>query len=65
MVYREFKDYTSECYFCVVSSKSIGKKTRHAISYPCIPLVIRSISHFKELMLPDFNGFVSSEDVGS
>lgn len=65
MVWREPKDHNSDCYFCLTNTKGIGKKNRHAISYPSIPSAIRPIPHSETLPVPVFKGFVSSEDEGS
>jgi hypothetical protein len=65
MVWREPKDHTSDCYFCIVNTKGVGKKNRHMITYPSIPSAIRPIPHCEELPVPVFQGFASSEDADS
>ena len=65
MVWREPKDHVTDCYFCLVNTKGVGKKNRQKISYPCIPSAIRPTPHSEELPVPVFNGFVLSEDEGS
>ena len=62
MVWREPKEHLTDCYFCLVNTKGIGKKNRQKISYPNISSAIRPVSHSDEFPLLMFNGFVSSED---
>lgn len=62
MVWREPKDHISDCYFCLVNTKGVGKKNRHKIAYPSIPSAIRPIPHSKQVPVPVFNGFDSSDD---
>ena len=62
MVWREPKEHLTDCYFCLVNTKGIGKKNRQNFSYPCIPLAIRPVLNFDEFPPPVFNGFLSSED---
>ena len=63
MVWREPKEHLTDCYFCLVNTKGIGKKNLLNISYPCIPSAIRPVLHCDEFSPPVFNGFVSSEDI--
>ena len=65
MTWREPTDHLTDCYFCLVNTKGIGKKNRHKISYPSIPSAIRPTLHSDELPIPVFKGFLPSEDVGS
>ena len=62
MVWREPKEHLTDCYFCLVNTKGIGKKHRLNISYPRIPSAIRPVLHSDEFPPPVFNGFVSSEN---
>lgn len=62
MVWREPVDHHSDCYFCMVNIKGVGKKNRHNISYPNIPSAIRPIPHSEQLPIPVFKGFSSCED---
>ena len=62
MVQGEPKEHLTNCYFCLVNTKGIGKKNRLNISYPSIPSAIRPVLHSDEFPPPVFNGFVSSED---
>ena len=65
MVWREPKDHITDCYFCIVNIKGIGKKNRHRIFYPSITSAIRPIPHSEEIPVPLFSGFAPSEDVSS
>ena len=63
MVWHESEVHSTECYFCLVNTKGIGKKkTRLNISYPSIPSAIRPVLHTDEFPPPIFNGFISSDD---
>ena len=62
IVWREPKEHLTNCYFCLVNTKGIGKKNRLNISCPNIPSAIRSVLHSDEFPPPVFNDFLSSED---
>ena len=62
MVWREPKEHLTDCYFCLVNTKGIGKKNRQNFPYPTIPLAIRPVLHSDKFSPPVFNGFLSSED---
>ena len=62
MVWRKPKEHLTDCYFCLVNTKGIGKKNRQNFSYPSIPSAIRPVLHSDEFPPPVFNGFLSSED---
>ena len=62
MVKRELKEHLTDCYFCLVNTKDIGKKNQQNFSYPSISLAIRPVLHSDEFPPPVFNGFLSSED---
>ena len=49
MVWREPRDHVTNCYFCMINTKGVGKKNRHKISYSSIPSAIRPVSHLKNL----------------
>ena len=46
MTWREPTNHATDCYFCLVNTKGIGKKNRHKISYSSIPSAIRPTLHF-------------------
>ena len=52
MVWREPKDHTSDCYFCLTNVSGITSKTNKSIIYPNIPSAIRPVPHSKELPVP-------------
>ena len=54
MTWREQQNHVSDCYFCLVNTKGIGKKSRSQIIYPNIPSAIRPIPHSNELPVPVF-----------
>jgi len=43
MVWWEPRDRVTDCYFCMVNTKGVGKKNRHKISYPSIPSAIWAV----------------------
>ena len=47
MIWREPRNHVTNCYFCMVNTKDVGKKNQHKISYPSIPLAIRPAPHLK------------------
>ena len=65
MTWREPTNHTTDWYFFLVNTKGIGKKSRHRISYPSIPLAIPPTLHSDELLIAVFKGFLPTEDVGS
>ena len=62
MVWREPRDHVTDCYFCMINTKGVGKKNRHKISYPSSPSAIRPVPHCEELPVPVFSGFSSCAD---
>ena len=62
MVWRERKEHLTDCYFCLVNTKGIGKKNRQNFSYPSILSAIRPVLHSDEFPPLVFNVFLSSED---
>lgn len=65
MVWREPTNHTSDCYFCIVNTKGVGKKNRQMLKYPSIPSAVRPILHSEDVPVPVFHGFASSEDEDS
>ena len=62
MVWHELKDHSTDCNFCLVNIKGVGRKSRQNISYPSIPSAIRPVPHSDRFPPPVFNGFVSSDE---
>ena len=62
MVWREPRDHATDCYFCMVNTKGVGKKNQHKISYASIPLAIRPVPHCEELQVPVFSDFSACEN---
>ena len=62
MVWWEPRYHVTDCYFCTVNTKGVGKKNRHKISYPSIPSAIRPVRHCEGLPVPVISAFSSCED---
>ena len=45
MVWREQKDHTTDCYFCLTQIQGYSQKTKKNIAYPNLPSAIRPILH--------------------
>ena len=52
MVWREPKDHTSDCYFCITNIKGITSKSKHTIKYPNLPSAMRPVPHSEEYPVP-------------
>jgi hypothetical protein len=52
MVWREPKDHSTDCYFCITKIKGIQSKFKKSVKYPNIPSAIRPIPHSKQLPVP-------------
>ena len=52
MVWREQKDHSSDCYFCLTNTKGYSVKTRFKIKYPDVPSAHRPVPHSSELPVP-------------
>jgi hypothetical protein len=53
MVWREQKDHSSDCYFCLTKICGFSSKNKHNISYPNLPSAIRPVPHCEELPIPE------------
>jgi len=49
MVWREPKDYSSDCYFCLTYIIRITSKSKHTVKYPYLLSAMRHVPHSKEL----------------
>lgn len=61
MIWREPKDHSSDCYFCIVKTSGYNKKNKCKIEYPNIPSAIRPVSHSAEIPVPVFKEVPSFE----
>ena len=52
MVWREQKDHTTDCYFCLTQIQGYSQKTKKNIAYPNLPFAIRPVPHSSELPIP-------------
>lgn len=52
MVWREPKDHSTDCYFCIVKINGITSKNKNLVKYPNIPSAIRPVLHSSELDIP-------------
>lgn len=52
MIWREPKDHSSDCYFCMTQIKGITSKSKHTVQYPNLPSAIRPVPHNAELPVP-------------
>jgi hypothetical protein len=52
LVWREPKDHSSECYFCLSDITRITSKSKHTVKYPDLPSTMRHVPHSKELPVP-------------
>ena len=49
MVWREQKDHTTDCYFCLTTIKGYSLKTRHKIIYPNVDSAISPVPNGSEI----------------
>ena len=52
MVWREQKDHSSDCYFCLTNISGFSLKSRHSVQYPNLPSALRLIPHGQDLPIP-------------
>lgn len=62
MIWREPKDHSSDCYFCIVKTSGYNKKNKCKIEYPSLLSAIRPVPHSAEIPVPVFNEFHSLEE---
>jgi hypothetical protein len=62
MVWREPKDHSTDCYFCITTIKGIRSKFKKSVKYPNIPSAIRPIPHSKQLTVPRTTWSLDSEE---
>ena len=61
MVWREPRDHSSDCYFCIVKTSGYNKRNKCKIEYPSLPSAIRPVPHSAEIPVPVFTGLTSEE----
>ena len=59
MIWQKLRDHITDCYFCMVNIKGVGKKNQHKVSYPSIPSAMQSVPQCKELSVPVIGVFPS------
>ncbi|UYV76697.1 hypothetical protein LAZ67_14001794 [Cordylochernes scorpioides] len=52
MIWREPKDHSSDCYFCLKKNAGITSKSRHTVEYPDLPSAMRPVPHSDILPVP-------------
>ena len=52
MIWREQRDHTTDCYFCITSVKGFNGKNKKSITYPNLPSAIRPIAHSDDIPVP-------------
>ena len=52
MIWREQRDHTTDCYFCMTSVKGFNGKNKKSITYPNLPSAIRPIAHSDDIPVP-------------
>jgi len=52
MFWREPKDHSSNCYFCLTNITGNIYKSKHTVKYPILPPAMRPVSHSEELPVP-------------
>ena len=52
MVWREQKDHTTDCYFCIIKIEGYDQKTKKSIANPNLPSAIRPVPRSAELPIP-------------
>lgn len=61
MIWREPRDHSSDCYFCIVKTSGYNKKNKCKIEYPSLPSAIRPVPHSAEIPVPVFKELPSLE----
>ena len=62
ITWREPKDYTTDCYFCQVNSKAVGKTNRRKIIYLSVPRTVWPTQYSDEQPIPVFIELSPSEE---
>ncbi|UYV82677.1 hypothetical protein LAZ67_22000521 [Cordylochernes scorpioides] len=64
MIWREPKDHSSDCYFCLTKTTGITSKSRHTVEYPDLPSAMRPVplSDILPVPQPPENVIFSDDD---
>lgn len=54
MIWREPRDHTTDCYFCLTNVAGFSHKNRHKVSYPDLDSAIRPVPHSDDVPIPVF-----------
>lgn len=52
MVWREGRDHTMDCYFCMTNLDGINRKNKQHVKYPDVPSAIKPVPHGTEILIP-------------
>lgn len=53
VIWREPRDHTTDCFFCLTDIKGISSKTRHTVKYRNLLSATRPVPHSMELPVPE------------
>ena len=62
MVWREPKNHTDDCYFCMVNMAGFNRQKRKTWSYPNLESALRPVPHSDEIPIPIFKNLDSDEE---
>lgn len=65
MVWREGKDHSTDCYFCMTNLEGVNKKKRRHVIYPDIPSAIKPLPHGPDVPVPKPPDNVTSPSTSS
>ncbi|XP_076043685.1 uncharacterized protein LOC143026795 [Oratosquilla oratoria] len=62
MVWREPKDHSTDCYFCLTDIKGRNRKGKKSIVYPDLQSAIRPVLHSNDIPVPQPPSELPSDD---
>ena len=65
MIWREPKDHSSDCYFCLTKIKGITSKSKHTVVYPNLQSAMRPVPNCEELPIPKAPEHVTLDEESS
>ena len=65
MVWREQRDHSTDCHFCMTSVKGFNRKNKKNITYPNLSSAIRPIAHSNDIPAPTPPVSLSDSDSAS